>query len=148
MTVALTVSRTLLSLSTLDVSVTPYRIGGPDQLIDAGTVTHRNDWVRSPYLEGATLAGTVRDLVDGCTLDVDVVGADQAAIKTNVTALIAAFTQFVYVLTLSLDGSTWAWTCGPADYKVGPAEESNVYGLLCPVRFLFSRQPVASSGPY
>lgn len=148
-TVSLTITRTELSLTTLDISASPF--GLPDGSAndpDFGIVTWRRDLARSPYLHGAQLLGKVKDLVEGCTLDIDVTGADQAAIKTNVTTLVNAFSQFSYVLTLTLDASTWAWTCQPADYRIDPAKGSNVYGLLCSTRFVFARQPVASSGPY
>lgn len=148
MTTTITVTRTELSLAALDITASPYRSGGDDQELEFGTVTWRREHARSAYVEGAQLVGAVRDLVDGCTIDVDVAGVDQAAIKTATTALLAAFGQWSYVVTATVDGAVWSWTCEPADYRVGVVAPSSVYGQLQPVRLVFPRQPVPVAGPY
>ena len=145
---SVTLTRTLLGLGTLDISATPYRLGADDQEIELGTVTFRKDWARSPVVAGAQLVGTVKDLVEGCPFDVDVTGATQTAIQTSVATLLAAFSQFSYTMTAVIDGATWAWKCGPADYRVGFTERLTLYGLTCPVRLVFDRQPTPVTGPY
>lgn len=144
-TVSVSVSRTELSLSALDISAAPFEVL---EGLDAGVVTWRREYARSPDVHGAVLISAVKDLVEGGRLEVDVSGASQAAVRTNVATLLAAFSQWSYTLQVSLDGTTWSWACMPADYSVGVVDAATVFGLVCPVRLVFPRQPIPVSGPY
>lgn len=146
-TVAVTITRTELSLATLtltnpgtyDVRVTPLNFGQHNW---------RRQFVRSPYVEGATEVGRARDITYG-EMVVDVQGASQAALKTGLTALLAAFHQSSYTLTVTVDGEAYAWSCLAADVdSVGIASDDAVFGLTQPVALRFPRQPVATTGPF
>jgi hypothetical protein len=146
-TVAVTITRTELSLATLtltnpgtyDVRVSPVNLGQHQW---------RRQFVRSPYVEGATEVGRARDITYG-DLVIDVQGASQAAIKTGLTALLAAFHQSSYTLTVTVDGEAYAWSCLAADVEsVGIVSDDSVFGLILPVALRFPRQPVATTGPF
>lgn len=140
------VSRTELGLSAIDLTADPYEVQQPT--VDAGTVTWRRDWARSAYVDGAQQVGAVRDVIEGGVLDVDVSGASHAALRTNVAALVAAFFQRTYTLQMTFDGTAWAWKCHQADLAVGVASPAMELGLVCTVHLLFPRQPTPVSGPY
>jgi hypothetical protein len=143
--VAVSVTRTELSLTALDLTTAPFEVR--EEGLDVGATIWRREYERSPYIHGAQLVSAVKDITEGCTLAVDVTGASQAAIATNLGTLLAAFSQWSYTLQVSLDGTAYAWACSPADWTVGFVSNDLVFGLVCPVRLSFARQPVPVSGP-
>lgn len=147
---SLLVSRSSLAipLSALDLTVSPYRVGGEHQTLDFQPVVPEYQWAKSPYQDGAALVGVTLALVDACVVDVDITGADQAAIDTSLSALIAAFSQYTYTVEAVLDAKHYKWTCWMASYAPGLTAPSNIYGQVLPVRLVFPRSPVPVTGPY
>ena len=118
-----------------------------------GATTYRRHTAQSPFVAGRVL---VRAVADAGTLIVPVVvrGTTPAGLQDSMTALVAAFTQWTYTVTLveEPDGAapaTYAWTCEPADYQVGSGGAFNDLGLLSYVQvvtFTAPRSPLAT-GP-
>ena len=143
-TVTLTITRAELSLATLNLNDPgTYAI----RSFDRGRVRRRAQWARSPYVEGATQVGQVRDLVE-MDLAMDVEATTQATLQTRLDTLYDAFSQSTYTLTYGLDGTTYAWTCFPAEYDAALAATLTVFGMVLPVGLIIPSQPVATAGPY
>ena len=142
--VTLTVTRTELALATLNLNDPGvYSI----RSLNAGRVRRRSTVARSPYIEGGTVVSTVRDIVE-MDLALDVEATTQATLQTRLDTLLDAFQQSSYTVTYGLDGTTYAWTCYPADYEVGIATPDAIFGFVLPVGLIVMRQPAATSGPY
>lgn len=142
--VTLTITRTELALATLNLNDPGiYAI----RSFNRGRVRRRYNWAKSPYVEGATLVGAPRELVE-MDLAMDVEASTQADLQTRTATLFTAFSQTSYTLTYGLDGTTWAWTCGPAEYDAGLASNDAVFSFVLPVGLIIPAQPVATAGPY
>lgn len=146
---AASVTRTELSLGDLDLinplSEAPVYDIMADSF-DAGRVTWRRDTVTSPYVAGAYEVGAVKDEVDA-SLVVRVKGTDHTTLQTHVGALIEAFSQSTYTLTLELDSVEWAWTCKRADYALAydlPMRRRHIARVV----LAFPRSPIPAAGPY
>lgn len=140
----LTVTRTSLSLPTLNLNDPGvYAI----RSFKRGRIRRRSTWVRASYVEGADLVGSVRDLVE-MDLALDIEASTQATLQTRLDSLLDAFAQDSYTLTYGLDGTTYAWTCGPAEPDADIAQDIVIFGTVMPVGFIVPAQPVPTAGPY
>ena len=67
---------------------------------------------------GRLLLGATKDVAIG-QLGVRVYGSSAGVLDTRVAALLEAFDQIVYTLTVTLDGTSHQWICEPADWALG-----------------------------
>lgn len=144
MAISLTISRTLLALSDLELIATNGYEVMSDGLVP-GEVIQRQEWAKSPFVHGGALLSSVDDIATG-SVDVEVKGSSRADLQTKVTTLIAAFKQLTYVLDFDLDGTAWTWLC----YKANRAMDMNFpmyLGNLTICHFHFARQPTPQAGP-
>src|SRR4051794_7570499 len=110
-TVTGTISLTLSAANGYEVNVEGL---GP------GPRTYRRETVTSPFVRGRFLIDAQLDSPTA-PLSIWVGGSTAAQLSTRVAALIAAFDQLSYTLTVVIDGETYAWACEPADSTVGDA---------------------------
>lgn len=113
--------------------------------LNPATVVYRRTQVMSPFVEGRFTTNRLLDAVEG-EMQVDVLGSSQADLASNIAALIAAFTQDTYTLTISLDGTSYSWECEAADYSMDWTH-TRVHARRVPMRFAFQRQPTPAAGP-
>lgn len=149
MTFAAAVSRDELELADLSLS-DPGVYEARENSIGVAGVRHRRVTVQSPYVPGRALVGSVPDVVDS-SLTVLVFGASHAELANRVGAVIAAFTQFTYVLTFTHDTAITSWRCEAADWTVGDQgvlDSAETRALVTPVSLVIPRSPTPLSGPY
>lgn len=139
----ITVSRTLLGLSALDINDHTNYITSATFL--GSGVTYRRSQVRSPYVDGAITTNRVKDIVQD-QIAIDIPAPDQALFQYRIGVLQDAFAQDEFVLTLTLDGTPWAWLCEASDYKMDWSVP-RIHGLFGQVQYTLIRQPVAVQGP-
>lgn len=142
LTVSSTITRTELSLPTLQLNAAPYTIT-PD--VTPGQVEYRRAEVESPYVEGTYTTTRVKGMGQG-QVKIDVRAANHADAQSNVQTLIDAFTQSTFVFTLALNGTQYSWNCEAADYGMGFTHE-HLHAIVIPVVFSFPRFPTAAQGP-
>lgn len=143
LTVVASITRTALGLTDLDLNDhTNYVISDG---FDAGAVSWRREQAESPYVESKITIGRVRDIVEA-RIGIQVRGATHADIAANVKTLIDAFTQDVFYLSISLDGTVYRWEGEAADYTMEWNRERlhNKFPLMA---FGFLRHPVPTTGP-
>jgi len=145
MAISCKISRTILSLSDLEMIATNgYEVMWDG--MDPGEVVQRQDWAKSPYVDGGALLSSVDDIATG-VLSVEVKGTSESDLQTKVTTLITAFKQITYTLDFNLNSTSWKWTCYRANRLMDvnfPFYLSNL--TVC--HFHFTRQPTPVSGPY
>lgn len=111
--IAASVTRTELGLADLSLeNPGSYRVvsAGP------GSVSWRRRVAASPYCHGEALVSAVKEEVTQA-LVVRVYGSTAADLNTKTAALLRAFDQFDYRLSLTIDGVTSTWACQPANYS-------------------------------
>lgn len=113
--------------------------------LDLATVVYRRTQVTSPFVEGRFTTNRVRDAVES-TIQIDVLGSSQANLQANITALVNAFTADEFVLTVTIDGTSWSWNCEAADYAM-IWDHPRMHARRIPMRFSFQRDPEPASGP-
>lgn len=152
MALSVQVSRDLLGgLAPLELNTTTgrsYRIapGG----VGPGAATWRRETVVSPVVDGRLLLGAVLD-VQTLTVKVRVRASSYGVLEDRVRAVLHAFYQRSYSLTVTLGGEQRAWLCEPADSAVGQAgqyDEDDYRGLQQVVTFSVPRSPIALAGGY
>lgn len=110
-------------------------------------------WVRteatSPYVHGATIVHARKELVV-TPLAVRVYGATANQLHANIATLRAAFDQFRYQLTITIDGETYTWKCGPADYSPGRGDWDKFALMAHQQVYVFSipRDPTPVAGAH
>ena len=113
-TVAGYVTRAALSLPNLSIeSPGAYRIVSDDP----GSLAWRKAVATSPYQHGEFLVGAVKDVLTAI-LAIRCYGSSASELNANVAALLRAFEQFSYTLSVSIEGVESRWICEPADYSV------------------------------
>jgi hypothetical protein len=67
-------------------------------------------------------------------------GADQTVVKENIDRVVAAFSQPIYNVRLSIDADVTYWRCFPAEYSI---DRSHVYmhNKMAVVKFQVPRFP-------
>lgn len=107
---------------------TPLQLEAPGtyRVVQAGpgAVAWRRETVTSPFTHGELLIGAVKEQAVA-PLSVRVYGASAAALEANTAALLAAFEQFNYTITCTIDGVQHSWVCDPADYA--PGDDAGLY---------------------
>lgn len=142
-TVTASVTRTSLSLAALNLSDhTNYFVSGD---IFGGTVTWRRQTVKSPYVESEWTVNRVRGLVED-KFAVNVLGGDQVTMANNIAALIAAFSQDYFNLTVQLDSQPYTYACEASDYTMD-WQIGRMHSLQTEVKFNLRRSPVPINGP-
>lgn len=115
-----TVSRTFLGLPTLSLNDRVSYIVA-DQIFGAQQTWNRQT-AKSPYVDGEFLINANRALVQD-RFAVQVLGASQSQVQQRMTALIAAFSQPSYTLTLTMEDASYPYYCQPADFTVDWSRE-------------------------
>ena len=143
---AASVTRTELALADLDLNdKTTYGVmaAGP------GAKSWRRQTAESPFMHGRALVGAVLD-TEVAPLRIRVKGSTDSVLNTNLNALLRAFEQFTYDLTLTIEGVTYTWRCEPADYTIGDrGGEINTFVRLANqewVSFEIPRNPIPVAG--
>ena len=136
------VSRTLLGLPALQINdhlnykVAPQFLGG--------NVQWNRTKVTSPFLDGEVTTQRTRQNVSE-QVAVEIYAGSAAQLQTNTAALIAAFNQDSFTLTVTLDGTVYAYQCEAADAQTmwtGPRMMAHRGQVL----FAVPRQPVPLIG--
>jgi hypothetical protein len=145
LTISGTITRTELSLAALDLNTGGYKIieWGP------GAVEHEKMTVASAYIDGSFLMNSKKMQVESA-LGIRVTGSTQVDCWNKMGALLRAFEQFEYTLSIVMDGTTFTYTCDPADYAVGDGGLIQKFHLMAykqEVKFLIPRRPTPTSGP-
>lgn len=142
MITAASVSRPELGLGDLNLNdhVNYYVAPG----IFGGTVSWRRQTVQSPWIEGTFTVGAVRDQVED-KFTVEVKGADQAGLQTNLQNLINAFSQSSFNVTVQLDTAYYTYACEASDYTI---DWTNTRFMAKQVQVTFNlrRSPVPVNG--
>lgn len=142
MITAASVSRPELGLADLNLNDhTNYYVANT---IFGGTVSWRRQTVQSPWIEGQFTVGAVRDQVEDKFV-VEVKGADQISLQNNLKALVAAFSQSSFNLTVQLDTAYYTYACEASDYTI---DWTNTRFIAKQVQVSFSlrRSPVPVNG--
>lgn len=115
------------------------------------TVSWNRNQLTSPYMDGSFTASRQRQSVTE-QIAVEVFGRSTAngamsptTLQANLAALIAAFNQDSFSLTLTLDGTTYSYEAEAADYQVswvGPRFMARQVQVV----FSLPRQPVPLAG--
>lgn len=151
LTITASVSRDSLGLADLNIDD-----GSAYELVTAGPGLRR--WVRdlavAPAVHGAAQVSARMDL-QVAPVSVRVLASTKASLDTRSAALVAAFSQLRFNLTITIDGGTETWKCFAADG--GPSADGSSsdgswdkYGLLAAYRQVYAfqvpRQPVPVDG--
>lgn len=148
---------------TCDASVTRLTVpGGPLAALDLeaagsyevvsagpGAMAWRRTYVESPYVDGAFLVAAAKG-VSTAPLVIRVRGSSRTDLNNKVNALLRAFEQFTYQLTITIDGQAQTWDCMPADYAAqgtGEWDGDRMRDLHQDYAFQIPRQPNALAGP-
>lgn len=140
-------------------SVTRPELGGGDLAISEdngyeivswspGQTVWRRQTARSNYTHGETLVGAVKDSMRSLLL-VRVGGATDAQMWSRIDALTAAFEQFSYQLTVTINGQVSTVRCEPADWTVGDSDSVQKYPLMArlqEVSLIVPRSPIPVAG--
>lgn len=93
-----------------------------------GSVTWIREVAKSPFAHGATQIGATKDETVA-PLTVRVYGTSAADLEAKTAAMLAAFDQFDFVITATIDGVQHSWACNNADYAPGDNGEWDPYHL-------------------
>lgn len=93
-----------------------------------GPRTYRRETVTSPFVRGRFLIDAQLDSTTA-PLSIWVGGNSAAQLSTRISALIAAFDQLTFTLTVVIDGETYEWACEPADSVVGDSGTFDFWDL-------------------
>lgn len=143
-TYAATLTRTELGLGTLNIhDGTTYFV----RSVDPGRVPIEREEAKSPLVKGSIDIGSVeRDAI--LTGLIQVRGATHAAVRSNISALLSALRQNEYTLTVTIDGTSYAWTCKKAEAGLADGMDFAFrHRLYAHVEFTAKRSPIASAGP-
>lgn len=140
------VSRTRLGLGPLQIAsggtyfLTPQFLGA--------TVTWTRQQVGSPFADGQVTTSRVRQNVTE-TVGVEVRADTYAELDAAISAVIAAFTQDRFTMTIEVgdvDIATYQYRCEAADYQTLTWNTARLYSMAGQVLFQMPRQPVAVVG--
>lgn len=141
--IAAHVTRTSLSLPNLDLLSATHKL---IEELAFGTVAWNRITATSPFVDGDVPVHRTKS-PSQLSMGVNVVGASQSALSSNVNVLLNAFYEDNYELHISYDGVDWAWKCYAAEALVGAMDDR--FDLLnVEVRFLVPRHPVPVAGPF
>lgn len=145
MTLGFTISRTLLSLSALDIN------DHTNYYIAPGTWGAAKSWNRtqvgSKFVDGQVTTHRVLEMVIE-PLMVEVRGSTNAAMWVNLRALITAMSQDNFQITTNWNGDTSVWQCEASDLQGITFVGSRIIAKQVMATFGVLRQPTAVSGGY
>lgn len=124
---------------------------GSYQMVSAGpgAVSWRMTFVDAPYVDGAFLVAAAKGITRA-PLVIRSFGTSRTDLNNKVDALLRAFEQFTYQLTITIDGQAHVWDCMPADYGAqgtGEWDPDRMRQLHQDYAFQIPRQPNALTGP-
>ena len=124
--VACFITRTELALADLNLNDgSNYKVIG----IGPGSLEWNRQYAGSPYVHGEVLVNAVK-AQGNLPMSIRCKGTTQSAREANVAALCRALEQFVYNITLTIEGVTYTWQCDPADYSLDEKGEISKFHRL------------------
>lgn len=133
-TASVSIDRTSLSLSALVIADdgATYQLGMDG--LGEPNMTHRTTSMPdSQDVVGSEPVSAVKEATS-LPLTVIIKGSSSAALKTAVTALTDALSQFTFTATVTVDGQSDVWTCSPASWArstaVQPGEVAQFFKVL------------------
>lgn len=112
--------------------------------VSPGDKSWRRESATSPFTHGRTLIGATLD-VELAEVMIRVKGTSMSHLDSNLAALLRAFEQFAYALTIVIDGVTWTWQCEPADYTL-QLSKFHMMARIHEVTFTVPRNPIPTAG--
>lgn len=91
-----------------------------------GALSWRKQTAEAQWVHGRVMTAAVKD-VEVAPLEIEVYGSSSADLDANTRALLDAFEQWTYDLTVVADGVTHTWRCEPADYAPSAGRRSGAY---------------------
>lgn len=142
---SLLVTRDLLGLPSLELNDHVKFVVGANLL--GSQVSWERQTATSPWVEGEVTVNRRRGLVRE-NVEVWVLGDTYATMQTNLTELIAAFSQDRFSLQLTLGSApAQSWFAETSDYQV-QFNNVSIVGQKMLVRFQVPRQPVPAAGGF
>lgn len=142
LTVAAYVSRTLLGKENLYINDHETYVLTPT--IMGGAVSWDKKEASSPWVDGEyTISRRKRNINE--QLVINVYGASQIDLQTNIAELVEAFTQDNFGLYFSINNAIRAYKCFAADYQVS-WDHTRMHALNVPVTITVPRLPNPISG--
>lgn len=123
-----------------------YRIAD----LNVGGISWRRMTAKSPYQHGEFLIGAVKDAETG-VISIRSYGSDVETLEANVAALLDAFSQFTYHVSVTIDGVVHEWSCEPADAAMNQDQGFDKFAqeaLQQLWTFRFPRSPIPIYGSY
>ena len=129
---SVSIDRTSLSLSALVITDLPgatYRL--PEDGMGRPAIAQRRTYAgNSAWLNGSTLISATKEQAS-LPLVIYTEAASSATLDTQMTALEAALGQFVYNVTVTVDGVAKVWRGDPADISWGEVDSGLVRAKMC-----------------
>lgn len=117
--------------------------------VGPGGTSWRREFVDSPDVDGAFLVAAAKGLTTA-PLVIRVYSTSRTDQNNKVDALLRAFEQFSYQLTITIDGQAQTWDCMPADVaamRSGEWDPIRIRARQQDYAFQIPRQPNALAGP-
>jgi hypothetical protein len=116
LTVSVLVSRDRLGLDDLQINDhLDYIIAGPDFL--GGQQSWDRTQVSSPFADGEVTVNRRRQNVQENIL-LEVLGSSTADVHANAKAVVNAFSQDTFTITVSINSSSTVYECEASDYRI------------------------------
>lgn len=137
-------SVTRSSLGLGDLNIHDYLNYVVTNKIFGGSVTWQRNQVSSPFVDGDVTVTRRRPNVSEA-FSIHVHGEDHEELATNISTLIAAFTQDSFNLGVTVGNQTYQYQCEAADYQM-EWDQSKMHSTMATINFQLPRRPVAVSG--
>lgn len=114
--------------------------------IDPGQAIQRRTTASSPFVQGETLVSSVKEQTR-LAMRIRVKGTSQATLESRTATLLAAFDQFHYEISVTIEGTVHRWACDAADF--GPVSGIDKFGIAMLQQeygFDIPRHPVPVTG--
>lgn len=137
------ISRSSLALADLEINdLTNYRVA-PQFL--GGNVSYNRVEASSVFMDSSvTIFRTLPKVQE--QVQIEVLGTSQANLMANIDALIKAFSQNSFTMTITLAGQVWQYQCEAADRQMtwtGP----RFIAKQVQITFTMPRHPTPLQGP-
>lgn len=137
------VSRDSLGLDPLEIADgNPYYLA--TQFLGAGVSWDRQQ-VSSRWVDGDITTSRRRGNVSE-QVGVEILAGDMLTLKIYMQALVDAFIQDAYTMTVTLDGQIFGYTCEAADYQNAMWNTPRLAACQGQIMFGVPRRPVALAG--
>lgn len=145
LTLAGSVTRSLLGLGDLNINdYTSYFLSAQ---MDFGEKRYQRNAQGSPYMRGeVTVNRTEKQRIRN--IGVEVLGTSHANLESNLQALLDAFDQDSYNLTLTINGTTRTYVCEAADYSLPGWVSGRIVGRVVLVQFSVPTRPIPVAGSF